>query len=238
MRYSHLLIPFGLICSFLIFTGMLCASDTDFRPGDAVPAETVSETGMERFFSVSEIPDHIFAVMKGKSFKEECTVPRSELRYLLCLHKDKDGRIKVGEMVLNRRIADDVLEILKELYRQNYPIERMRLVDYWDADDERSMRDNNSSSFNFRFITHTTKVSKHGLGLAVDINPLYNPYYKLRSDGTEIIEPSTAGPYLDRAGDFDYKIVEGDLCWKLFTEHGFEWGGTWTQCKDYQHFER
>ncbi|MBQ0006374.1 MAG: M15 family metallopeptidase [Alistipes sp.] len=175
--------------------------------------------------------------MKGKSFKEECTVPRSELRYLLCLHKDKDGRIKVGEMVLNRRIADDVLEILKELYRQNYPIERMRLVDYWDADDERSMRDNNSSSFNFRFITHTTKVSKHGLGLAVDINPLYNPYYKLRSDGTEIIEPSTAGPYLDRAGDFDYKIVEGDLCWKLFTEHGFEWGGTWTQCKDYQHFE-
>ena len=237
MRYSHLLIPFGLICSFLIFTGKLCASDTDFRPGDEVSAETVSEVGMERFFSVSEIPDDIFAIMKGKSFKEECTVPRSELRYLLCLHKDKEGRTKVGEMVLNRRIADDVLEIFKELYRESYPIERMRLVDYWDADDERSMRDNNSSSFNFRFISHTTKVSKHGLGMAVDINPLYNPYYKVLSDGSEIIEPSTARPYVDRSGDFDYKIVEGDLCWKLFIKYGFEWGGTWTKSKDYQHFE-
>ena len=172
---------FSLLCFLLMPAGMVCAQYMGYRPGDEVSVETVSEVGMERFFSVSEIPDDIFAIMKGKSFKEECTVPRSELRYLLCLHKDKEGRTKVGEMVLNRRIADDVLEIFKELYRQSYPIERMRLVDYWDADDERSMRDNNSSSFNFRFISHTTKVSKHGLGMAVDINPLYNPYYKVLS---------------------------------------------------------
>jgi hypothetical protein len=72
----------------------------------------------------------------------------------------------VGEMVVNKAIAADVLDILKKLYEAKYPIERMRLIDYWDANDERAMRANNSSSFNFRFISHTHTVSKHGKGLA------------------------------------------------------------------------
>ena len=32
-------------------------------------------------------------------------------------------------------------------------------------------------------------------------------------------------------------IDEQDLCYQLFTEAGFEWGGSWTSRKDYQHFE-
>lgn len=140
-------------------------------------------------------------------------------------------------MVVNMLVADDVVDIFRQLYENAYPIERMRLVDYWNADDEMSMRDNNSSSFNFRFITHTTKVSKHGRGVAIDINTLYNPYYKLYADGTEVVEPATATAYLDRTAEFPYKIVKGDLCYNLFIQHGFEWGGEWTSCKDYQHFE-
>ncbi|MGN0903076.1 MAG: M15 family metallopeptidase, partial [Succinivibrio sp.] len=115
-------------------------------------------------------------------------------------------------------------------------IEKVRLVDEYNADDELSMRDNNSSSFNFRFISHTKKVSKHGLGLAVDINTLYNPYVK-EVRGKLVIEPSTATLYTDRSLDFPYKIDESDLAYKLFTEYGFEWGGHWKSCKDYQHFE-
>jgi hypothetical protein len=139
-------------------------------------------------------------------------------------------------MIVNKRIAEDVLDILRELYENGYPIERMKLVDEYDADDELSMEDNNSSSFNFRFISHTTRISKHGLGLAVDINTLYNPYTKV-VDGERIVEPVTGEPYLDRDASFDYKIEKGDLCYNLFIEHGFEWGGEWTDRKDYQHFE-
>ena len=123
-----------------------------------------------------------------------------------------------------------------KLYEAGYQLEKVRLVDEYDADDETSMRDNNSSSFNFRFISHTTKISKHGLGLAVDINTLYNPYTKV-VDGKRILEPATAGDYVDRTRDFPHKIDHEDLCFKLFTEHGFEWGGDWTSAKDYQHFE-
>lgn len=208
-----------------------------FYPGQIVPEKAIVAQGEASFFKDIEIPDTIFTLMQGKSFKEDCTVPRSDLRYLLCLHRDIDGRAIVGEMVVNKSISSIVLDILHQLYRANYPIERMRLVDYWDADDERTMRDNNSSSFNFRFISHTTKVSKHGKGVAIDINTLYNPYHKTLDDGTEIIEPATGAPYLDRSKSFKYKIEKGDLCYKLFTENGFEWGGEWTTCKDYQHFE-
>ena len=187
-------------------------------------------------FYISPITDEIFARIQGKSFKDDCTLPREDLRYLHVLHADLNGETCEGEMIVNYHIAEDVLEIFRQLYDAKYPIEKIRLVDEYDADDESSMEDNNSSSFNFRFISHTTRVSKHGLGLAVDISTLYNPYTKI-VDGERIVEPITGEPYLDRDADFPYKIDHEDLCFKLFTEHGFEWGGDWEDRKDYQHFE-
>lgn len=178
----------------------------------------------------------IFSRIKGKSYKKDCTVPVSDLRYLHLLHKNLPGETCEGEIICNKYIAEDLLEIFKELYLKDYPIEKIKLVDNYDADDETSMEDNNSSCFNFRSISHTTTISKHGLGLAVDINPLYNPYIKA-VDGKTIIEPVTAEKYTDRSLDFDYKIDENDLAYQLFTEHGFKWGGSWQNPKDYQHFE-
>lgn len=207
-------------------------------PGDTLTAEFVNSRGLDSLFSIQPVPDDIFTLMQGKTFKADCTVSRNDLRYLLCLHRDKDGNILVGEMVVAASIAEDLLEILKELYVNAYPIERMRLPDYWNAEDEAQMRANNSSSFNFRFVSHTKTVSKHGLGVAVDINPLYNPYVKTLSDGTESVEPATARAYIDRKADFPYKVEAGDLCVRLFKAHGFTWGGDWKSCKDWQHFQR
>ena len=187
-------------------------------------------------FWISEIDEATFARMKGKSYKDNCPIPLSDLRYLHVLHVDKDGITHGGELICNVHIASDVLEIFRAMYEAVYPIERVRLVDEYGADDETSMRDNNSSCFNFRFITHSTKISKHGLGLAVDINTLYNPYIRITKDAT-ILEPATAGEYVDRTKSFPYKIEKGDLCYRLFTERGFEWGGEWKSLKDYQHFE-
>ena len=127
-------------------------------------------------------------------------------------------------------------EIFKQLYEAGYEIEKIRLIDEYDADDEKSMSDNNSSAFNFRYISYSTKLSKHALGLAVDINTLYNPYVKY-VDGRRNVEPANAEKYTDRSIEFPHKIDHGDLCYKVFTEHGFEWGGDWEHAKDYQHFE-
>ena len=187
-------------------------------------------------FYITKITDTIWKRIEGKSYKNYCTLSLDELRYLHVLHKDIHGNEHVGEMIVNVHIAKDVLNILYELYKNKYPIEKIRLVDEYNADDELSMEDNNSSSFNFRFISHTTLISKHGLGLAVDINPLYNPYTKVVGE-KRIIEPITAEPYLDREAIFNYKIEKGDICYNLFIKYGFKWGGDWTNRKDYQHFE-
>ena len=209
---------------------------------EADGAEKAEQTMAREGFSIREISDDLFDRMKGgRTYKDDCIVPREDLRYLLVLHKDKDGNTHQGEMVVHKLIAEDVLEIFEKLYDAGYPIERMVLPDNYMAEDEPMMRDNNSSCFNFRFISHTTRVSKHGLGMAVDINTLYNPYHKFveNDDGTqtEVIEPATGAPYLDRTQSFDYKIEKGDLCYTLFIEKGFEWGGDWTDRKDFQHFE-
>ena len=191
---------------------------------------------MNKHFTCQPLPDSLFAKMQGRSFKADCTTPREELRLLCVLHKNLQGETKTGELVCHADIAPALLDIFQKLYQAGYPIERMEPVDVYDAVDEASMAANNSSCFNFRFISYTMTVSKHGLGLAVDINPLYNPYVKT-VDGRLSIEPANGAPYVDRAADFPYKITADDLCCRLFKEHGFTWGGDWEGKKDYQHFE-
>ena len=187
-------------------------------------------------FYIKPIPNDIFEKMQGKSYKENCTVPREELRYLHILHVGFDNNTHEGELIVNKRIAEDVLDIFKELYKAGYQIEKVRLIDEYNALDELSMRDNNSSAFNFRYISYSTTLSKHAMGLAVDINTLYNPYIK-QVDGRLNIEPANAVNYVDRNRQFPHKIDHDDLCYKLFTKYGFEWGGDWEDSKDYQHFE-
>ena len=217
-------------------TSVADTNTPDTSTSEADILDPTYENNKEQFY-ISEIPDDIFEKMQGKSYKVDCTLPRENLRYIHVLHVGFDNQVHEGELVVNKDIADDVLEIFKELYESGYQIEKVRLVDEYDADDEASMSDNNSSAFNFRFISHTTKISKHGMGMAVDINTLYNPYVKT-VDGELSIEPANAVDYVDRSKDFSHKIDHDDLCYKLFTEHGFEWGGDWTHSKDYQHFEK
>jgi len=227
MKSLRIVLLLLLIAALL--TGLCAQAETDAGAADAAAQ---ADDG----FYITPITDEIFERIQGKSFKEDCTLPREELRYLHVLHVDLDGVEHEGEMIVNFHIAQDVLDILRQLYEAGYPIEKIRLVDEYGADDELSMEDNNSSSFNFRFISHTTRVSKHDLGLAVDINTLYNPYTKT-VDGQRIVEPVNGEPYLDRDADFPCKIDHEDLCYKLFIGRGFELGGDWEDRKDYQHFE-
>lgn len=198
--------------------------------------ENIVEINTEEQFYIEDISDELFEKMKGKSFKDDCILDRADLRYVHVLHKTLSGETLEGELVVNYHIAKETLKIFKELYEADYPIEKIRLIDEYDADDESSMADNNSSSFNFRFVSNTNHISNHGYGLAIDINPLYNPYITT-VNGEQHIEPANANEYADRDADFDYKITKDDLAYIVFTQYGFSWGGDWKNSKDYQHFE-
>lgn len=207
------------LCGFLLMLGELSAQCADGA------------------FTQQSLSDTVFSRIRGKSYAEGCTLPREDLRYLQVLHYNKEGEVCRGELVCHKDIAADLLAIFRRLYEARYPIGRMVLVDEYGADDEASMRANNSSAFNFRFISGTRRLSAHSRGMAVDINPKYNPYVR-RRNGRTVVSPEGSDAYADRTKDFPYKIERGDLCHRLFTEYGFVWGGDWKNSKDYQHFEK
>lgn len=188
-------------------------------------------------FFYQPITEDVKERIYGLSYKENCTVPYEDLNYVGVLYVDFQGETQTGELICNKGIAKDLAEIFKELYENQYPIDKIRLVDEYDADDDLSCLDNNTSCFNFRVVSGTKSLSKHALGLAVDINPFYNPYVTY-PNGVERISPPGSEPYGDRSADFPYKIDYDDLCYQLFTAHGFTWGGDWKSLKDYQHFQK
>ena len=190
------------------------------------------------WFEIQEINDSIFNRIKGVSFKSNCTVPREDLRYITVAHYTLNGEVKKGELICHKLIADDMLDIFHNLYDARYPIERMELVDNYDADDRKSMSANNTSCFNFRLVAGSNHLSNHALGLAIDLNPRYNPYVKKQKNGSLYVSPQNGTKYADRKADYPYKIDENDLAYKEFIAHGFNWGGHWKTMQDYQHFEK
>lgn len=221
-------------------TGVSAQTDAEklsrWMAGQTVGEEALKDYGLERCFVVEPVGQELMKRMSGKSYPKNCTVPAGQLRYLKVLHRRNDGTIGIGEMVCHHSIAEKLRKIFRELYNEKYPIERMVLIDEYDANDERSMTDNNTSCFCFRRVAGTKRLSKHAQGLAVDINPLYNPQVKTGKKGQRVL-PKAGKPYADRSKAFPYKVKRGDLCYRLFIKEGFRWGGNWRYSKDYQHFE-
>lgn len=205
--------------------------------GDVINQTVLEIMGIDNLFYSTEISPEIKTRISGISYEENNNISLSELRYVRVLYYGFDGETHIGELIVNQKIELDMLEIMKELYEHQYPIEKMVLIDEYNGEDEQSMADNNTSSFNYRSINGSSKLSKHSLGLAIDINPRYNPC--IRGNGDSLtVEPVNGSAYADRAQEFPHKITEQDLCYQLFLEHGFIWGGSWNSLKDYQHFEK
>lgn len=201
------------------------------------PERTTYQPG----FYYEPLTDEVKLKITGISYPESgCSVPYEDLHYVGLLYRDFNGEEQTGELICNKAVAQDMVEIFYELYRNDYQIERIRLIDEYNGDDTASMADNNTSCFNYRVVDGTTSLSKHAYGLAIDINPFYNPYVVFNKDGTDntYISPAGSEIYADRSQDFAYKIDENDLCYRLFIEHGFTWGGNWNSSKDYQHFQK
>lgn len=184
-------------------------------------------------FSINKIDDFIYNRIKDKSYKENKDVSVDDLRYLEVTYWSFNEKRTLGELIVHEKVAKEVLEIFKELYYAKYPIDKIKLVDEYQADDNLSMLDNNTSAFNYRTIAGTNKLSNHAFGLAIDINPFQNPYVK-----GNIVEPKGSELYVDRTIREKGMILEGDACYEAFTSRGWTWGGDWSSIKDYQHFEK
>ena len=157
-----------------------------------------------------------------------------DLRHLQVPLYGFDGLEHLGELIVHRIVAEEVEEIFLEIFQAHFPIEKMRLIEDYEADDNASMEDNNSSAFCYRFaVAKPNTLSKHSFGLAIDVNPLYNPYVK-----KELILPKSGARFTDRSIYQKGMILPGDSCHQAFCKRGWTWGGTWPDRQDYQHFEK
>ena len=179
------------------------------------------------------LPEKVKNLIDGLSFKEG-SVSIEDLAYVQITHINADNDLLKGELIFHKNLAREIVDIFLDLYKAKYPIEKVRLIDHYNADDEFSMNDNNSSALCVRPIANTTRYSYHSYGGTIDINPNVNPYAR----GNTIL-PATSKEFLDRNRiDIPGMIKEMDVCYEAFVSRGYEWGGHWTSLKDYQHFEK
>jgi hypothetical protein len=141
-----------------------------------------------------------------------------------------DGRKHQGQIIVNRELEDDVYDIFYFIEKILFPVGKVVPIVAYQWNDHNSMADNNSSSFNFRVIEGTTKLSMHSLGKALDINPVQNPV--VYPNG--VVVPAGAKYLPEDRGTFtaDNPIVQE------FLRRGWHWGGNFEQPKDYHHFEK
>jgi hypothetical protein len=171
--------------------------------------------------------------IEGSSWRPGCPVALDKLRLLEVSHWGFDDEVHRGKLVVHHRHAAEILAVMKRLYKLRYPIRRMELIDRYDADDNRSMNADNTSAFNCRFVAGTQRWSNHAYGLAIDINPIENPYVS----GSHVSPPAGA-PFADRSRNARGMIHNGDAVERAFAKKaGWEWLGDGPQSiRDYQHF--
>lgn len=201
-----------------------------------------------------DIPESVKKQMEGISMQHFSGVDYSDLSYLTIPYFDFNGSVQQGHMVVNKKLADEVLLIFQELYKIKYPIEKMELIDNFsgskkltgDALDYASIEANNTSAFNDRKVVTNdgvqNTVSKHALGQAIDINPQINPY--INPDGS--FSHDNAKKYVkERKSQEGWSDTEKAACitpdseiYKIFTKYGWTWLGNSSYTGDTQHFEK
>lgn len=197
-------------------------------PVTAAPRQPATTTLPPFSSSVQRIDAELKARMVH-SWRPGCPVPRRDLRYVTVTHVRFDGSARQGELVVHKAVAEDVTGVFARLYAARFPIRKMRLVDDYGGSDAASMAADNTSGFNCRRVTGSTRWSEHSYGRAIDVNPVRNPYvYR----GT--VEPPAGERFVDRSPRRKGMVTRGVR--RAFASIGWSWGGAWTTRKDYQHF--
>jgi D-alanyl-D-alanine carboxypeptidase len=192
---------------------------------------TAAAAGEAFVGSISRIDVQTRRLMVGSSWHRGCPVPIRALRLVRITYEGFDGEAHRGRLVVHRRWADEVSGVFARLYRRGFPIRRVRLVDRFDGDDRASMRHDNTSGFNCRYVAGTTTWSQHAFGRAIDLNPVENPYV----DGSRVT-PRRGRRFVDRTDVRPGMVVGGGIVVRAFRGIGWGWGGAWSGAKDYQHF--
>jgi D-alanyl-D-alanine carboxypeptidase-like protein len=175
----------------------------------------------------------VTAAQLPHSWHRGCPVAPAGLRRLRVSYWGFDRRLHTGTVIVNVRAVAPLTRVFARLYAARFPLRRMRPVDAYGGSDERSLAADNTAAFNCRYAVASgpKRWSAHASGLAVDVNPVENPYVL---DGR--VHPRAGRAYLDRSRLRRGMAVRGGLLVRAFAAEGWAWGGRWSGSPDYQHF--
>jgi poly-gamma-glutamate synthesis protein (capsule biosynthesis protein) len=183
--------------------------------------------------SISVLTPEQKAEMRGKSWHEGCPVALRDLRRLTLDFWGFGGGLRTGRLIVHETQAWRIKRVFRRLFYAGFRIRRMVPIDAYDANDRRSMEANNTSGFNCRFVSGTTRWSQHAYGKAIDINPIQNPYVS-----GSFVSPTAGAPFADRTKQSRGMIHGGNAVVRAFADANWRWGGYWSSYKDYMHFSR
>jgi hypothetical protein len=206
--------------------------------GLAVPAVMVALAPAFQS-SVEPLPQPVQAQLRQAGvWHRGCPVAMSGLRLLTVSYRDFHGRTQTGQLVVNRAAAGPLTRVFRRLYALHFPIRHLRLADAYGPRDQRPRDGDISGSFECREAVPspctggrgTGSWSMHAFGLAVDINPVENPYV-----GCGQSRDPTARRFRDRSRHYKGMVTGRAIA--AFRSVGWGWGGAWAgNTKDYMHF--
>jgi hypothetical protein len=175
----------------------------------------------------------VTAAQLPHSWHRGCPVAPAQLRRLRLSYWGFDRRVHTGALIVNTSALRPLTRVFSRLYAARFPIRRMRPIDAYRGSDERSLNADNTAAFNCRYAVAAgpKRWSVHAYGLAVDVNPVENPYL----EGGRV-HPRAGRAFLDRSRYRPGMAVRGGLLVRAFASVGWLWGGRWTSSPDYQHF--
>lgn len=203
MKYSFLLLIAALIVPFILI------GKGDKKDNVIVDSNFTWEQAIKGTNATKEVLDELYLL---------------DVKYYSI-----DGKIHKGQIIIAKELKNEVKEVFELILKEKFPVNKVIPIVKYNWSDSASMADNNSSSFCYRVIAGTNKLSQHALGRAVDINPYFNPFIE-----NGIITPKGGKYDTNRKGTFtkDSPIV------KKFIELGWRWGGNFNDYKDYHHFDK
>jgi hypothetical protein len=179
------------------------------------------------------VVQRVTAAQLPHSWHRGCPVGPAQLRRVRLGYWGFDGRVHPGALIVDARVTSDVVAIFRRLYRARFPLRRVRPIDAYGGNDERSLAADNTAGFNCRYAVAAgpKRWSAHAYGEAIDVNPVENPYL----EGGRV-HPRAGRRYLDRSVHRRGMAVPDGVLVRSFAASGWAWGGRWTGSPDFQHF--
>jgi hypothetical protein len=164
-----------------------------------------------------------------------CPVGMSDLRVLTVTYRGFDKHNHTGQLIVNKKAAAPLTKVFHRLYVIHFPIHHMTLKSVYvnppkDGDPSGSFECRQAVPSPCSGGTGTGSWSNHAYGLAVDLNPVENPYV-----GCGMSRDPKAQSYRDRSRHRPGMVTAQVR--KAFASVGWGWGGSWAgNTKDYMHF--